>query len=181
MDELGLLAPPPLAPRMAASADRIAILTKEIPKQAKILADLKKELLLLTDIPPYLAHVIKVLVAHFGENPEWINTITEAIKKNLNSIPQYTFDYHDRRICSYVWNDEHIEYYIHWNDDTDVLCKHSCGYTIRTNCIYTYKEKKWENFKEFNLENIPILIGYMIGKLYGINNIKGVYEAKEGY
>ena len=165
---------------MATTADRIATINKEIARHKRALAKLQSELHQIEAIPDYLEDVIETLTEHFGENPEWINTITEASKKNLNSIPEYEFDNSiDHQHYSYVWNNIHIHYEVSFWNDEDVYLEGGegdDGDDVRTDCIYTYTEKNWDNFKDFNLKYIPILIAYMKNDLVGIDNTYGVYK-----
>ena len=177
----------PLASRMAASADRIAtikkeitIINKEIDRHKSVLNKLYGELYQIEALPAYLVDITETLTKHFGENSEWINTITEAIKTNLDCIPLCELDNSiDRHRCSYTWNTTDISYYVYCWHDEDIYLEggeEDDGDDVRINCIYTYTEKKWDNFKDFDLKYIPILIAYMKNDLVGIDNTYGVYK-----
>lgn len=163
-----------------ATPDRITTLKQEIKEYRQKLKDLEYTLLLLEKIPHYLQNAIKILRKHFGENPEWEANITETIKENLQSIPEIDWDNDTRKInCSYKWDGIDISYYVYYDDDTDVYFEDKsagCPDWVRIESIYIYHEKKWDNFKYLDNMHIPILIGYMTGKLSGIDNLDGVYE-----
>ena len=170
---------------MAASIDRIAtikkeitIINKEIDRHKSVLNKLYGELYQIEALSAYLADVIETLTKHFGENPEWINTITEAIKTNLGCVPLCELDNSiNRQRCSYTWNTTDISYYVNCWYVEDIYMEGGEGddvYDLRINCIYIYSEENWDNFKDFNLKYIPILIAYMKNNLIGIDNTYGI-------
>jgi hypothetical protein len=173
---------------VTSTSDRITTLKTEINAIKAKIKDLNTqcnalelELNKLEQVPIYINRAVQCIVDVCGENAKWQKKIRAILTKHLQTEPIYDYTYdmgkYEQMIIQsvdYIWDDTRYVYNhidpgmgdkcFTYFGDSYFRNDNSLGdpVDVRDSCV---EFSEWDDFNEFDMKNLPILIAYLEDKL----------------